>query len=173
MHPYICSKPHDSFQMTSHGHRKHLVAFRTRTPRKSESVYYNLQFWLFLWHFWTFLCLVLFFPETFIWLLTWLVTLRRGLAQFALPRKASEHPICSFLAEPKIASKLTWMHPHIRSKPHESYPTTSHVPRRNLVAFGDQTRKSPKTCIITFNFSCFCNIFGLLWAELYFPLKHF
>ena len=71
-------------------------------PRKSESVYYNIQFWLFLDKFLTFADLVIFSPETFVGVPTWLVTLRRCLAQFVLPWKAFEHPICSFLLKLKL-----------------------------------------------------------------------
>ena len=36
-----------------------------------------------------------------------IVTLRGYLAQFAMSRKANEHPICSFLVKLKIVSKWT------------------------------------------------------------------
>ena len=50
--------------------------------------------------------------------------------------KSLNTPICSFFVKPKIASKWTWKQPHIRPKPHDSFPMTYHVPRRNLVASG-------------------------------------
>ena len=100
-----CQK--NSFLMTSHEPRRHPAAFGARTPRNSESMYHNLQFWLFFGHFWTFLDLVIFSPETFLGVSTWLIELPGCLAPFVLPRKASKHPICSFLVKPKIASKWT------------------------------------------------------------------
>ena len=159
--------------MTYHVPRRHPVAFETRTPGKSESVYYNLQFWLFLEHFWTFPNLVVFYPETFLGKPTWLLTLCGCFAPFVLPRKVSKHPIYSFLVKPKIASKRTYMHPYIHSKPHDSFPDTSHSPRRHPVTFELMPRESPKTCIVTFNLSCFWDIFWLLQAWLYFLPKPF
>ena len=67
-------------------------------------MYYNLKFWLFLGHFWTFLGLVIISPEMFLGRSTWLVTVRGCFAPFVLPRKASKHLICSFLVKPKIVS---------------------------------------------------------------------
>ena len=91
-HPHIHSKPHDSFSMTSHVSRRHPLVFGARALENSESLYYNLQFWLFLRHFWTFSDPVIFSIEIFLWLPMWLVMLRRCLAQFAMSRKASQHP---------------------------------------------------------------------------------
>ena len=102
---YIGSKPHESFPMTYHAFKSHPVTFRARASVKSESVYYNLQFWLFLRYFWTSPGLDIFSPETFLGVSTSLVTLRGYLAPFALPRNASQHPICSFPVKPKTASK--------------------------------------------------------------------
>ena len=102
---YIGSKPHESFPMTYHAPRSHPVAFGAQASKKSESVYYNLQFWLFLRYFWTSPRLDIFSPETFLGVPTSLVTLRGYLAPFALRQKVSQHPICSFLAKSKTASK--------------------------------------------------------------------
>ena len=106
-HPHIRSKPHDSFPMTSHCPRRHPMAFGVQAPRNFESVYYNLQFWLFFRHFWNSPGLVIFSLETFLGVLTWLVTLSGCLAPFMLPRKAFEHPICLFLVKLKNVSKWT------------------------------------------------------------------
>ena len=81
--------------------------FGAWAPGISESVYYKLQFWLFLRNYWTSPGLVIFSPETFLGVSTSLVTLRGYLAPFALPRKASQHPISSFPVKPKTASKST------------------------------------------------------------------
>ena len=51
------------------------MASVARTPGKSEKVYYNLQFWLFLGHVWTCLGLVIFSTETFLGKPTLLVML--------------------------------------------------------------------------------------------------
>ena len=137
--------------------------------KKSEIVYYNLQFWLFLRHFWTYPALVIFSPEILLGKLTWLVTLCECLAPFALSRKAFEHLIFSFYRETQNCLEInvntsiysfqaTWL-----------ISTDPYVPSRHPVAFG--TRKSPKACIITFNFDCFCDIFGLFRDWSFFSLK--
>ena len=51
--------------MTSHVPRRHPKVSGTRVMGKSESVYYNLQFWLFLGHVWTYSAPVLLFSKTF------------------------------------------------------------------------------------------------------------
>ena len=104
-HPYFRSKPHDSFQMTSHVSKRHHVAFGARNPGKFETVYYNLPFSLVFGHFWT--STSYFLTKTFLGKLTWLLTWCGCLAPFVLPRKVSEHPICSFLVKPKTFSKWT------------------------------------------------------------------
>ena len=78
------------------------MGFRARAPEKSESVYYNIQFWLFLGHFWTSLDMVIFSPKTFLGKPMSLITLRGCLAHLCCLEKAFEHPICSFLVKPKI-----------------------------------------------------------------------
>ena len=55
-------------------------------------------------------------------------------------------------------------HLYIGSKPYDSFPMTSRVPRRHPVSFRARPRENPKTCIITFNFGCFCDIFELFLA---------
>ena len=158
--------------MSSHYLRRHLVTFGARAPGKSESLYYNLQFWQFFGHFWTSSCLVIFSPETFLGKPTWLVLLCGCLAPFVLPRKAFKNNICSFLAKPKIASKWMERHPYIRSEPDDSFPMISHGHRRYPLAFGVRAPEKSKACIITFNFGCFWDIFGLLRAWSYFLPKH-
>ena len=145
--------------MTYHVPRRHPVAFGTRTPVKSKSVYYNLQFWLFLGHFWTFSDPVIFYPETFLGRPTWLLTLCGCFAPFVLPRKASKHPICSFLVKPKIASKRTYTHPYIRSKAHDSFLETSHSPRSYPVAFGARTPGKSKNVYYNLQFLLFLRHF--------------
>ena len=105
IYPHICSKPHDSFPMTSHVPRRHPVAFGGRALGKSEIMYYNLQFWLFLGHLFTFSGLIIFSPETLLRVPKWLVMLCGYLATLVLPWKASKQPICSFLVKSKIVSK--------------------------------------------------------------------
>ena len=78
--------------MTSHASRSHLLAFGARALEKSESVYYNLQFWLFFWHFSNSPGLIIFSPKTFLEKPMWLGTLCGSLAQLSLPQKVSHTP---------------------------------------------------------------------------------
>ena len=154
--------------------RRHPVAFGTRVPGKSESVYYNLQFWLFLRHFWPSPGLIIFSPETFIGVPTWLVMLRRCLAQFALPQKSSQHTICSFLVKLKLKlSRNGHKGIHIFVPSHK---TPFQWPSMSLGGYPWHSelgpRESPKACIITFNFGCFCDIFILLRTWSYFLPKY-
>ena len=79
------------------------MTFGAWAPRKSESVYYNLQFWLFLGFFLNFSRPGHIFSPNVPKKAD--VRLRRCLAPFVLSRKASKHPICSFLVKSKTDSK--------------------------------------------------------------------
>ena len=152
---------------------KHPVAFWATSPRKSESVYYDLQYLLFLGHFWTSLGLVIISPET-------LLRYPNSTCKVAqLPRficvasKILWTPICSFLVKPQNCLKMNIKASTYRSKPHDSFPMTSHDPRRHTVAFGFQTPKKSENVYYNLQFCCFCDIFGLLRAWSYFVPKHY
>ena len=141
--------------MTSQGPRRHFVAFGTRTPGNSESVYYSLQFWLFLGYIWTSPVLVIFSPKTFLGRPTWLVTFCGWMAPFVLPRKASKHPICSFIVKSKLPRNeckgiRIFVPSHMT---HFQWPTMSIGVISWRTELGPQ--ESLKACIIAFNFGCF------------------
>ena len=140
MHPYIRSKPLNFFPMTSDVPRRHPVTSESRATWKYESVYYNLQFWLFLGHFWTPLGLVILSPKTFLGKPMCLITLRGCVGPFVLPRKSLWTPHLFISRKTKIASKWTQRHPDIHYKPHDSFPMTSHVPSRQPVTFRARVR---------------------------------
>ena len=158
--------------MTSNVLRRHPVAFEVRAPGKSESVYYKLQFCLFLGHFWTSPGLVIFSPETFPGKPTWLVMLRGYLAPFALPREASKQRIFSFSWNPKFPqNERKGIHIFIPS--HMTHFHWSHMALEGILWHSELgPRKSPKACIVTFNFGCFWDIFLIPWLWSYFLPKH-
>ena len=170
--PHIHSKPHEFFPMTSHVSRRHLVVFGSWAPGKSKSVYYNLQFWLFLGHFWTFLGLVVFSPETFIGVPTWLVILRGYPAPFALSRKVSEHPICSFLVKKLPRNEPKGIHIFV-----QSHMTTFQWPPMSLRNISECSelgpRESPKACIYNLQFWLFLWNFWTFLGLVIFSLVTF
>ena len=159
--------------MSSHGPTRHLMAFGARTSRKSESVYYNLQFWLFPGDFWNFSGIVIFSPEIFLDVPTWLVTLCGCLVPFVLPQKAHKHSLFHFLWNLKL-SRNERKSVHICVSSHITHFQWPPMPLGGIpwsLELG--ARESPKACIITFNFGCFRDIFGLLWSWPFFSPETF
>ena len=145
--------------MTSHGPKRYLVVLGARTPRKSESVYYNLQVWLFLRHFWTFSGLVIFSPKTFLRVSTWLVTVRCAWHHLHCLEKPLNTPFFRISWNLKLTrNEHKGIHIFV-----PSHMTSFQWPTMFLVVipWGSELglRESPKACIITFNFGCFWDIF--------------
>ena len=156
---------HDSFTMTSHDARRHPMASVAQVPKKSKSVYYNLQFWPFLGHFWTSTGYVTFSPEMFLGKPRWLIALRGCLAPFlCCLGKYLITPYVHFSRNPK----LSWNeHKGI----HIFVPSCMTRFQWHPMSLGEilwlwelKCRESLKACIITFNFCCFWDILGLFRA---------
>ena len=123
--------------MTSHSPRKHPVAFGAWAPRKSEIVYYNLQFWLFFAIILDFsgpghifsgkICRKVDVACDVVRVLDTICVTSKSLrtSHFFISRKTQ-----NYLAMNENASI------YIGSKPHESFRMTYHTPRRHPVAFG-------------------------------------
>ena len=175
IHIYIRSKGHESFRMSSHVPRRHSVASGARVPRKSESVYYNLLFWLFLRYFWISPSPLIFFSRN-------------------VPRSADvscniagvlgtifrclEMPLnTQFVHYYSSNLKLHWNEPkavHIfvpKDMTHFQWPPMY----LGCISWRPElgSRESPKVCIITFNFGCFWNIFGFFRVRSYFSPEKF
>ena len=145
--------------MTYHVRMRHPVPFGARTTGKSESVYYNLQFWLFLGHFWAPPGVVIFSLEPFIGKPTWLVTLQGCLTQFACLEKPLNIPFGHFLWNLKLPqNERKGIHIFVPSHiTHYQWPPMSlgDISWRSELG----PRESSKACIITFKFDCFRDIF--------------
>ena len=159
--------------MTSHVPIRHPVAFGSRAPRKSESVYYNLLFWLFLRHLWTFSGVVIFSPKTFLGKPTWLIICCVGTLHHLRCVEKLVHTTFIHLSwNPKLPQNE-------RKCIHIFVPIhLTHFQWLPMSLGGITWRselepwESPKTCILTFNFGCFWDIIGLLRASSYFLPKH-
>ena len=100
--------------MTSHVPSRHHVAFGARASRKCEACIIIFNFGCF-WDIFGLLRSGRVFPRNFLRSADVTCNIARPgcLAPFVLPRKAVEHPICSFLVKPKFASKRTCKCIHI------------------------------------------------------------
>ena len=149
------------------------MVFGARASGKFESVYYNLQFWLFLGHFFTSLGLVIFFSEIFLGVSTLLIKLRGSLAQFALSRKGCNTLTCSFL----MKLKLPWKKPKAIHIFIPNHMTPFRWPTMSLGGIKWRSELGPRETLK----ACINLQFWLFWAHfwispgvvIFFLLKHY